>query len=412
MVAASGANDKDDPPPPPSSSTVNKKVSLSLSLQIDTSVDGTAPVPRSTATPTPRSTASHSPNPAQDIHPYAKGAVIEVWHIPKSSSSENQEEKDQWYWTESSDDDDDDDDDSGVRVVKHPTGGSSSNRTVRLCDIIDRAPAGDSWRYYVHYRDFNRRMDEWISIDRIVSPPSVGNAKARALKREEERLKKKMQRKEEKATVEVMDWTGPRSRRRNLAGAETPVEGETAATRRTRTSRRKSSIMGDDDGTVVASNIEGDDEEDENPNSTTHLQKEILALPTDAVTTHTIGDHVVATVKAQELDEHEGLDEASLREHEEVTKIKTVGFLEMGQYQMETWYYSPLPKELFWSKGFIEGLYCCEFTLNLFARKSELLRYHARLPSEKRHPPGKLFGGMFFSSWCGFPNIFNICRYR
>jgi hypothetical protein len=31
--------------------------------------------------------------------------------------------------------------------------------------------------------------------------------------------------------------------------------------------------------------------------------------------------NVVATVPAEELDEHEGLDESALREHEEVTKV-------------------------------------------------------------------------------------------
>ena len=56
---------------------------------------------------------------------------------------------------------------------------------------------------------------------------------------------------------------------------------------------------------------------------------------------------------------------------------------------METWYFSPLPKELLSSGGFIEVLYVCEYSLRMFARKSELLRYQAReLPKNKRHPPG------------------------
>lgn len=31
------------------------------------------------------------------------------------------------------------------------------------------------WRYYVHYFDFNRRMDEWITPDRILKLPSEAN---------------------------------------------------------------------------------------------------------------------------------------------------------------------------------------------------------------------------------------------
>jgi histone acetyltransferase MYST1 len=105
--------------------------------------------------------------------------------------------------------------------------------------------------------------------------------------------------------------------------------------------------------------------------------------------TQTVGEHVVATVQAVELDEHEGLDEASLREHEEVTKIKNVGYLQLGRHQMETWYYSPLPKDLTGPAGFLDVLYVCEFTFRLFARKSELQRFQSKsLPVHQRHPPG------------------------
>ena len=55
---------------------------------------------------------------------------------------------------------------------------------------------------------------------------------------------------------------------------------------------------------------------------------------------------------------------------------------------METWYFSPLPKELLGPGGYIDVLYVCEFTFRLFSRKSELRRHQERLPVDKRHPPG------------------------
>lgn len=387
------------------------------SIRIDTSVEGTAAQHRahSTSTPTPRSVATASPNPAQDIHPYAKNAVIEVWHIPKKVGHHHHHhhhhdaaaaDDEEWYWTESEDEEEGEEEsdeimeDTSERVSSSAASTTSNNKngkgkTIRLCDIIDRAQNPDgTWRYYVHFKELNRRMDQWISVDKIVSPPSIGNAKWRAQKREEERIKRKQQRKEEKA-AEVIDWNAPRGRRRSSAAnvPETPADGPgggDAGSRRTRLSRRKSM---DDDATVVAGN-QAEEEEgksevtEQTKTDSKNNKKEILALPTDAITTHTVGEHVVATVRAQELDEHEGLDEASLREHEEVTKVKNVAFLELGQYQMETWYFSPLPKELLGPSGFIEVLYVCEFTLNMFSRKSELLRFQARHPVEKRHPPG------------------------
>ena len=372
----------------------------STSKKFKTSEDGISPTSAANAErskapgPSSRKSLNASPSAAttsaaaaaaaaaasQDNHPYARGAVIEVWHYSK---------KDDWWSDPDSSDDDD-----------------GSSRTVRLCDIIDRANVPDKgWRYYVHYRDFNRRMDEWIGIERVVSPPSIGNAKARALKRKKEKMKHQQQLQSMYASgasnsfAEGMDAAAPRGRRRtslqqqdSSSRSESPAnaslllspESVAAATaaavaelssssaaigtgasaaavslegissgapsgaggpgrRRRQSSRRKV----DDDATVVASNI-ADEEQTSQPlqgqagpqvqSSSQLKQKNQIVLTDHGVTTHTVGEHVVATVQAQELDEHEGLDEASLREHEEVTKVKNVNFLELGEFQMETWY--------------------------------------------------------------------------
>lgn len=363
----------------------SSKAATKQSDDNDDSVEDTLPVSTSTSS-FKRTLSSPSPAPgttAQDQQPYARGSVIEVWHITKKDSSED-------WWSETSSEEEDQENHQG-----EGTGVHHHHKSVRLCDVIDRSPVENvkinnngiiQWRYYVHYRDFNRRMDEWVGMDRIVSPPSVGNAKARAMKKEEERLKRKQLRKEEKSALEqeAMD-TAPRGRRRSSLPDQ--LNDAESGTRRTRLSRRKTNVM-DDDATVVAGN-QGDEEDDtvRDPKAKA-TKKEELVLPSDAVTTQTVGDHVVATVKAQELDEHEGLDEASLREHEEVTKVKNVAFVEIGQFQMETWYFSPIPKELLSPGGFIEVLYVCEFSFRLFARKIELQRFQARLPTHKRHPPG------------------------
>jgi RNA binding activity-knot of a chromodomain len=334
----------------------------------------------------PSTTSGGAPGSAsqaasQDTHPYARGSVIEVWHYSR---------KDDW-WSEPDTSDEE-------------QGDGGSHRTARLCDVIDRANVNNAWRYYVHYRDFNRRMDEWIGTDRIVSPPSIGNAKVRALKKKKQKashghgqaavvgspagiaVASAATSTPSNATVES-DVAGPRSRRRTSllqdatssvpddalpdaasaggstaggavsktpvpAGSEAVVSSGSAAgsgpkagggpggRRRRQSSRRKL----DDDATVVTSNAtDGDPQAGsassqlQPPQLKNNIKSQQIVL-SDAMTTHTVGEHVVATVHAQELDEHEGLDEASLREHEEVTKVKNVNFLELGEFQMETWY--------------------------------------------------------------------------
>ncbi len=56
----------------------------------------------------------------------------------------------------------------------------------------------------------------------------------------------------------------------------------------------------------------------------------------------------------------------------------------------DTWYYSPLPKELLRGGNMIDVLYVCEFTLQFFTRKEELKRFQKKyLPNNpRRHPPG------------------------
>ena len=116
------------------------------------------------------STPSPAPANSGDVHPYSRGSAIEVIHGVKEKSED-------WSWWMDSEDEE----------QEH-----SQTTSVRLCDVIDRVSLGnDMWRYYVHYRDFNRRMDEWVGMERIVSPPSVGNAKVRMLKKEEEKKKRK-----------------------------------------------------------------------------------------------------------------------------------------------------------------------------------------------------------------------------
>jgi hypothetical protein len=103
-----------------------------------------------------------------DQHPYARGSVIEI--LCRHHSKENIDE----------DRDYDDWDEEQEEII--------GEGEIRLADIIDRAPSlmpnhvdpAYRWKYYVHYRDFNRRMDEWVEDPkRIVGPPSAGNIKVR-----------------------------------------------------------------------------------------------------------------------------------------------------------------------------------------------------------------------------------------
>lgn len=93
----------------------------------------------------------------------------------------------------------------------------------------------------------------------------------------------------------------------------------------------------------------------------------------------------ITTIHDNEHDEHEGMDENQLREHEEITKVKNVRNVIFGKYDIECWYYSPFPKE-FTPDGPVDYLYFCEFSFRFFKTKNELIHYQQK--PILRHPPG------------------------
>ena len=149
--------------------------------------------------------------------------------------------------------------------------------------IIERRKverSDDEWEYYVHYRGWNRRMDEWVSLDRLdletVIPP------------------------------EPFDPSDPKARKRRLE------------------------------------EMYSDDEEEQ----------------------------------------REDLDPKENREHKEGTKLKTVQKVELGRFLMDTWYFSPLPKNF----HNIDTLYVCEYDMALFVKREAMLRHLKKV--RILHPPG------------------------
>jgi hypothetical protein len=393
------------------------------------------------------SSRSNSDRGGIDTHPFMRGSVIEVLYgVKKVDDSDLDEDY------EDDDEDDEDDalnryDDKGEKDV-----GKQTDSEVRLADIIDRAPSATPnhqdpayrYRYYIHYREYNRRMDEWISDpQRIISPPSVGNAKVREMKKakvkaakeeEERKIREKMRQgiwpeeegKRRKSTAVINDGQtvspGGRtcsqrvSSRRAIAAitnsvntsstsSGTTISAPSLSTGSTKKISKvddcKSTSSSNNTTSLSSVNMANEDNEEfrltrrQRRKSSRGKNEESEKIPSGPSVVTTLlpdQDHIkdkVVTVAARELDEHEGLDEASLREHEEVTKVKNVGEVQLGRYRMDAWYFSPIPKELLQNGHTVEILYVCEFSLKFFSRKEELLRFQAKiLPRNERHPPG------------------------
>lgn len=144
----------------------------------------------------------------------------------------------------------------------------------RLAKIIERIRKAESlgsiteedWNYYVHYYDFNRRMDEWVEISRIITYPSEANVLAEEINIGHDT---------------TTDKTGS-AKKHGAAHKSSPKPTD-----------RKAAIGADD-----------------------------------------IDEKEITTIAELEHDEHEGLDEAQLLEHEEITKIKNISNVVFGKYKV------------------------------------------------------------------------------
>eukprot|EP00605_Chrysophyceae_sp_TOSAG23-4_P000268 GSChrysophyteH1.ASY1.ANO1.310.1 assembled CDS len=175
----------------------------------------------------------------------------------------------------------------------------------------------ESQKYYVHYFDFNRRMDEWINPDRIMVYPSAANPLGKERAEAEELIHKQKQLLENTLSQQP--------------------------------------ISDDEDFEPSGGMDLDDDDEDEDADAEQRRAAAYAAdSPTDDMSAGTLTSlarkesrhHRAARGNMEmEHDEHEGLDEDMLREHEELTKIKNFNTVMLGKHVMECWYFSPFPRE-------------------------------------------------------------------
>ncbi|KYR02714.1 HAM group protein [Tieghemostelium lacteum] len=164
------------------------------------------------------------------------------------------------------------------------------------CEIIEKRESeveSGTYDYYVHYNEFNRRLDEWVHESKMdFSRVENGNSKP----------------------------TSGANEKANEEGNK----------RMTRQNKRKISEIN-------------------------HIQKGV--------------------------DEDTKLS-AIEKEHEEITKVKNINVIELGRYEIDTWYFSPYPEEF----AKCDKLFLCEFCLKYMKKKKTLNRH--KLKCDLRHPPG------------------------
>lgn len=228
-----------------------------------------------------------------------------------------------------------------LMVEKISMKGNSEYRKAEI--ILARETKKQTLEYYVHYCEFNKRLDEWVPFTRLDFSQGVEFPKPKPQK-----LKKGTD------TASTSRASTPLSTvRKRLGGG-----GADTATNSEVNTPQNDEIMGEE---IVLGEEDEDEEEeivnkaDKEPAHEFSKEQEIEKLRTSGSMTQNLS---------------------------EIARVKNMNKIQMGEHEVETWYFSPYPKEY----AYCDTLYLCEFCLLYYVSHKQLERHRTKCTLQ--HPPG------------------------
>ncbi|KAG0297203.1 Histone acetyltransferase [Dissophora globulifera] len=256
-------------------------------------------------------------------------------------------------------------------------------RKAEILSIRPSPSADDATRceYYVHYSDYNKRLDEWVAPERLNLLGEIEYPKIKKPKTVLAGIGKETGKGSEPGTPSGR--MSKNNRKSNLSKAATTGKGTEAASSSLAVpgtpganNKRKASVM-EEEGEASQEKAEdtpstqtlADEDEDEDMNGSVAL---------DAA-----GDEEGGGIfsKEQEIEKLRTSGSMTQNPHE-VARVKNLNMIQIGKHEVETWYFSPYPVEY----AYLPVLYICEFCLSYFPAVKQLGRHRHKCTLQ--HPPG------------------------
>nr|XP_040572232.1 LOW QUALITY PROTEIN: histone acetyltransferase KAT5-like [Lepeophtheirus salmonis] len=199
--------------------------------------------------------------------------------------------------------------------------------------------------FYVHYLDYNKRLDEWVSEDRL-----------------------------DLKNIEVPDKGGP---------VPTPSNRNVANLGRTTRPSSPLSIQEDNlEATVLSAALKKKDRKRKAPSDVNIPPPSVPSTPTSSQPLNE-EDSVPGTPSTPDGGPRQTGSLAVPGQHDDVvTRMKNIELIELGRHRIRPWYFSPYPQDLV----SLPCIYICEFCLK-FTKSRSCIRRHLTKCTLK-HPPG------------------------
>lgn len=226
-------------------------------------------------------------------------------------------------------------------VEKVTLSGEKEFRKAEIIMVREKKNTGE-FEYYVHYVKFNKRLDEWVPIDRLDFTKGIEFPKPNMKKN-----------------------------KKGHHGVDTSTANSRASTPTITTPLKRKLETVDTPTSQVDEPIEEDiqlaeDGEEEDEEGVIVKKKE---------------KHVEMFSKEKEVDRLR--TSGSMTQNiGEIARVKNMNKIQMGEHEVETWYFSPYPEEY----AYCDTLYICEFCLQFYESHKRLARHRTRC--QLQHPPG------------------------
>lgn len=216
-------------------------------------------------------------------------------------------------------------------VQKISIKGDSELRKAEIILARETNKQPSTLEYYVHYVEFNKRLDEWVPFSRLDFSKGVEFPKPV--------VKKTKKNNNLDVSASTSRASTPSKRKGDEEGTDDNIQEEIVLA--------EDGEDEDEEGTVVKKN--------DSHEPTFSKEQEIEKLRTSGSMTQNLS---------------------------EIARVKNMNKIQMGEHEVETWYFSPYPKEY----AYCDTLYICEFCLLYYESHKRLERHRTRC--QLQHPPG------------------------
>ncbi|GJJ76438.1 histone acetyltransferase HTATIP [Entomortierella parvispora] len=243
-------------------------------------------------------------------------------------------------------------------------------RKAEILSIRPTPTADDPTRceYYVHYSDYNKRLDEWVAPERLNLLGEIEYPKLKKPKSLLAGVGKETGKASEPGTPSSRVSKNNRKASNLSKAASTGKAGEAApGTPGAANNKRKAAAMEEGSASQDKDKAGGDDDDEDGSTNG------------DATPSGTQEEGTFS--KEQEIEKLRTSGSMTQNPHE-VSRVKNLNLIQIGKHEVETWYFSPYPVEY----AHLPILYICEFCLSFFPGVKQLTRHRHKCTLQ--HPPG------------------------